>query len=79
MACQGIVDAGEDSVVELADFYRASRGLGSAGTDRDHNVGLDGASERLAGDAQAYQEILKHSVVGVQVGKTHIKTGGEAS
>jgi hypothetical protein len=42
------------------------------------HVGLEGAAEGLAGDADADEEIaFEHGVVGVEVGVAHIEAGAE--
>ena len=42
MARQGVVDAAEDAVVELADVDGAVWGLGGAVADGDLDIGLEG-------------------------------------
>ena len=77
VAGEGVVDSTEDGVVELADFDGGVGGFGGAGADGCLDVGLEGAVEGLAGDADADEEIAQQGVVGMQVGVAHVEAGVE--
>ena len=77
MLREAVIDAAEEGVVDFADVHGGKRGLAGTAADGGLEVRPEGPAEWLAGDAQAYQEVAQHGVVGVQVGEAHIEAGVE--